>query len=414
MNDLPDTDQQLTRGRSRAARQDPPPQIARPPRRGQRVAWVLLSAVVLASVGLFELHEHEANGGGAVLGEKIEAFPVAAVAVTSGDIDTVLSAIGTVTPLATVTIKTQINGQLQRVGFTEGQLVHRGDFLAQIDPRPYEASLEQYMGQLGKDQAQLRQAQTDLTRYQRLLKADSIARQQPEDQAFVVQQYEAAVRSDQGLVDTQKLDLTYCRIVSPVDGRVGLRQVDPGNYLQTTDTTGLVVVTQTQPISAVFALPEDDLPAVLKRYHSGETLKVVLFDRANDTELATGDLSTIDNQVDTTTGTWKLRALFPNGDEMLFPNQFVNVRLTVSTLHDVLTVPAAAVQRGEPGTYVYVVGADGKVAVQPVKTGVADGAKVQIVAGLAKGDRVVLSGFDRLQNGAPVKIQADTPTAATP
>ncbi len=365
----------------------------------------------MLTVGVFALRGRHPKGAGPNVDESAEAPPVQAVLATFGDIDTVLSAIGTVTPLATVTIKTQINGQLQDVGFTEGQKVHRGDFLAQIDPRPYQAALEQYSGQLAKDQATLRQAQTDLTRYQRLLKADSIARQQPEDQAFVVAQDEAAIRSDQGQVDTQKLNLLYTRIVSPVDGRVGLRQVDPGNYVQTTDTTGLVVVTQTQPISAIFALPEDNLPAVLKNYRGGATLKVALFDRANDTELATGKLSTIDNQVDTTTGTWKLRALFDNADETLFPSQFVNVRLTVSTLHDVVTVPAAAVQRGEPGAYVYVVSQDGKVAVRPVKTGVVDGARIQIVSGLSANDHVVLSGFDRLHDGALVKVLPGPGTA---
>ena len=368
----------------------------------------------MLTVGVFALRGRHPKGAGPNVDESAEAPPVQAVLATFGDIDTVLSAIGTVTPLATVTIKTQINGQLQDVGFTEGQKVHRGDFLAQIDPRPYQAALEQYSGQLAKDQATLRQAQTDLTRYQRLLKADSIARQQPEDQAFVVAQDEAAIRSDQGQVDTQKLNLLYTRIVSPVDGRVGLRQVDPGNYVQTTDTTGLVVVTQTQPISAIFALPEDNLPAVLKNYRGGATLKVALFDRANDTELATGKLSTIDNQVDTTTGTWKLRALFDNADETLFPSQFVNVRLTVSTLHDVVTVPAAAVQRGEPGAYVYVVSQDGKVAVRPVKTGVIDGATIQIVGGLSADERVVLSGFDRLHDGALVRVLPGTAAAAAP
>ncbi len=391
----------------------PPPSAARPRHHGRTAILALLGVVMLAA-GVFALRDRHPGGASANLDENAEAFPVQAVLATSGNIDTVLSAIGTVTPLATVTIKTQINGQLQNVGFTEGQKVHRGDFLAQIDPRPYQAALEQYSGQLAKDKATLRQAQTDLTRYQRLLKADSIARQTPEDQAFVVAQDEAAIRSDLGQVDTQKLNLLYTRIVSPVDGRVGLRQVDPGNYVQTTDTTGLVVVTQTQPISAIFALPEDNLPAVLKNYRGGATLKVELFDRSNNTELATGKLSTIDNQVDTTTGTWKLRALFDNADEMLFPSQFVNARLTVSTLHNVVTVPAAAVQRGEPGAYVYVVSQDGKVAVRPVKTGVVDGTRMQIVSGLSANDRVVLSGFDRLHDGAIVKLLPDAAAAGTP
>ena len=409
MNDRPDIGTPSTRSQPAAVRSKAaPPSAARPRHRGRAAILVLLGVVLLAA-GVFALRDRHPKDVSANQEESAEATPVQAVAATSGSIDTVLSAIGTVTPLATVTIKTQINGQLQRVGFTEGQKVHRGDFLAQIDPRPYQTAIEQYTGQLAKDQATARQAQTDLTRYQHLLKADSIARQQPEDQAFVVAQDEAATRSDQGQLDTQKLNLLYTRIVSPVDGRVGLRQVDPGNYVQTTDTTGLVVVTQTQPISAVFALPEDDLPAVLKTYRGGATLKVELFDRSNNTELATGKLSTIDNEVDTTTGTWKLRALFDNLDETLFPSQFVNVRLTVSTLHDVLTVPNAAVQRGEPGAYVYVVMPGDKVTVRPVKTGVIDNDRVQIVGGLAARDRVVLSGFDRLHDGASVKLLSGAP-----
>ena len=258
----------------------------------------------------------------------------------------------------------------------------------------------------------MRQAQADLVRYQTLLRQDSIARQQAEDQVFLVQQYEAAMRSDQAQIDQQKVNLVYCHITSPTDGRVGLRLVDPGNFVQPSDANGLVVVTQLQPISVIFPLPEDDLPLVLPRFHAGDKMPVTVFDRANLHQLATGYVSTIDNQIDTTTGTWKLRALFDNKDEMLFPNQFVNARVLVDTLHGVVTVPTAAVQRGAPGTYVYLVNANDTVSVRTIKTGIVDGDKLQVTAGLAAGDRVVVDGTDRLRDGAKVSIQEGGATQA--
>jgi len=347
-------------------------------------------------------------------GRAAPAQPVGIALAAHGDVRIVVNALGTVTPLATVTVKTQIAGQLQQIGFTEGQIVHKGDFLAQIDPRPYQAALAQYEGQLARDQGLLKQAQVDLVRYQTLLRQDSIARQQADDQVFIVQQDEGTIRSDQAQIDTQKLDLTYCHIVAPVDGRVGLRQVDAGNYVQTSDTDGIVVITQLQPISVLFSIAEDNLPMVQKQVHAGAKLPVTAYDRANVTELATGELATLDNQIDTTTGTVKLRALFPNTDETLFPNQFVNARLLVDTLHDVVTVPTAAIQRGAPGTYTYLVGADATVTVRPVKIGVTDGDKVQIVSGLAVGDRVVIDGADRLREGAHVSAKDATPARSTP
>lgn len=347
-------------------------------------------------------------------GRAAPAQPVGIALAAHGDVRIVVNALGTVTPLATVTVKTQIAGQLQQIGFTEGQIVHKGDFLAQIDPRPYQAALAQYEGQLARDQGLLKQAQVDLVRYQTLLRQDSIARQQADDQVFIVQQDEGTIRSDQAQIDTQKLDLTYCHIVAPVDGRVGLRQVDAGNYVQTSDTDGIVVITQLQPISVLFSIAEDNLPMVQKQVHAGAKLPVTAYDRANVTELTTGELATLDNQIDTTTGTVKLRALFPNTDETLFPNQFVNARLLVDTLHDVVTVPTAAIQRGAPGTYTYLVGADATVTVRPVKMGVTDGDKVQIVSGLAVGDRVVIDGADRLREGAHVSAKDETPARSTP
>ncbi|HEX3441410.1 MAG TPA: efflux RND transporter periplasmic adaptor subunit, partial [Pseudolabrys sp.] len=285
-------------------------------------------------------------------------MPVGTAVVEKGDMPVVLSGLGTVTPLAMVTVKTQINGQLVEVAFKEGQMVNKGDFLAQIDPRPYQVALAQAEGQLAKDQAALKNAEVDFTRYKTLVAQNSIARQTLDTQAATVQQDRGVVQADQAQVDTQKLNLTYCRIVAPVTGRVGLRQVDPGNYVQTSDTNGIVVITQLQPISVIFTLPEDNLPAVAQRVHGGASLAVTAFDRTGNVKLDTGRLDTIDNQIDPTTGTFKSRAVFDNTGETLFPNQFVNIQLLVDTLRGGDLIPNAAVQRGAPGTFVYVVKPD--------------------------------------------------------
>jgi multidrug efflux system membrane fusion protein len=292
------------------------------------------------------------------------------------------------------------------VGFTEGQTVHKGDFLAQIDPRPYQAALASAQGTLAKDQAVLKQAQNDLVRYQTLNRQDSIARQTAENQVWIVHQDEGTVQVDQAAIDTQRLNLSYCHITSPVDGRVGLRLVDPGNYVTSGSSTGLVVVTQLQPITVIFTLPEDSIPQVLKRMHSGAGLPVTAFDRSNTTALATGTLQTVDNQVDTTTGTVKLRASFANTDESLFPSQFVNAQLLVDTLHNVVVVPNAAIQTGAPGTYVYLAKPDNTVSVRPIKTGPTDGKMTQVTSGVAVGDKIVIDGVDRLKDGAPIVIPA--------
>jgi multidrug efflux system membrane fusion protein len=331
-----------------------------------------------------------------------------------GDVRVILNELGTVTPLATVTVQTQINGQLTEVGFTEGQLVKKGDFLAQIDPRPYEYLKEQYEGQLARDQGLLAQAQMDLKRYQTLAQQNSIARQQSEDQVFIVDQYAGSVKQDQGLVDAQSLNISYCRIVSPITGRVGLRLVDPGNYVQTSSTSGIAVITQLQPISVVFSLPEDDLPDIMPQFTAGTPLIVTAYDRANLRQLAVGKVSAIDNQIDTTTGTVKVRAQFDNNENTLFPNQFVNVRVLVKTLQNVVTVPTSAIQRGAPGAYVYVINPDNTVAVRPVSTGPIDGNITAINSGLAAGDRVVIDGTDRLRDGLKVIVVGDSGQAAPP
>ena len=324
-----------------------------------------------------------------------------------------LSQLGTVTPLATVTVKTQISGYLVQVGFREGQMVNKGDFLAQIDPRPYQVALEQAQAQLAKDQALLKNAQVDLQRYNTLVAQNSIAKQTRDTQVSLVAQDEATIKADQAQIDVQKLNLTYCRIISPVTGRVGLRQVDAGNYVQTSDPNGIVVVTQLQPISVIFTLPEDNLPEVMKRVRAGAVLPVTAYDRTGATELASGKLDTVDNQIDTTTGTVKMRAIFDNDQLALFPNQFVNVKLLVNTLHDADIVPNSAVQRGAPGTFVYIVKPEKTVAVQKVKLGPSDGQRIAILSGLEPGESVVTDGADRLRDGAKVTIaQAVQPNPA--
>jgi multidrug efflux system membrane fusion protein len=331
---------------------------------------------------------------------------VGAATVGTGNIRVIFDGLGTVTPLQTVTVMTQINGQLTEVAFKEGQTVKQGDFLAQIDPRPYQLLEQQYEGQLVHDQGLLDQAKMDLARYQTLVNQNSIARQQAEDQAYIVKQYEGSVQLDQAEIDQEKLNLIYCRIVSPVTGRVGLRLVDPGNYVQTTNTSGIAVLTQLQPISVIFSLPEDDIPDVTAQTNAGVTLSATAYDRANVTELGTGKIIALDNEIDTTTGMVKFRAEFPNPDNALFPNQFVNVRVLVSTLTNVVTAPTAAIQRGEPGTYVYIVNPDNTVSVRPVTLGPSDNGMVQILSGLKPGDRVVTDGTDRLNDGARVFIPA--------
>jgi membrane fusion protein, multidrug efflux system len=369
--------------------------------------WLGLLLLIGAGVGWY-WHTHNApqtaTRGEHARGGEGPPQPVGAATIDTGDIPIILNELGTVTPLANVTVKTQINGQLTSVGFQEGQNVKVGDFLAQIDPRPYQVTLEQAQGTLARDQALLDQAQADLKRYQTLVKQDSIAQQQADDQKFLVAQYQGAVKIDQAQIDSAKLNLIYCHIIAPVTGRVGLRQVDPGNYVQTSDANGLVVLTQEQPISVIFSVTEDDLPSVIKRLHAGATLQVQAYDRSNNALLATGALTNLDNQINTTTGTVNIRATFPNEDLSLFPNQFVNARLLVDTLHNVVRVPVPAVQLGAPGSYVYVINQDNTVTVRPVKLGPTDGKMTQVVSGLSAGDRVVTDGTDRLRDGQKVTI----------
>jgi len=339
-------------------------------------------------------------------------MPVVSAPAATGDVSIIDSGLGTVTPLATVTVRTQIAGQLVSVNYQEGQEVKKGDLLAEVDSRPYVNALNQLQGQLARDQALLNDAKVDLARYGTLVKQDSIARQQYDTQVYLVHQYEGTVMADQAQVENAKLNIEYCHIIAPVSGRVGLRQVDPGNYVQTGDTNGIVVITQLKPISVLFTVPEDQLPAILKRLAAQATLAVTAFDRTGVTKLADGKLETVDNVIDPTTGTVKLRAIFPNDDEALFPNQFVNIQLQVDVLHNATIVPTAAIQRGAPGTFVYVVNPDNTVKIQKVQLGPTEGEQQAILNGLKPGDPVVIDGADKLKDGAKVAVHAPTPAGA--
>jgi membrane fusion protein, multidrug efflux system len=366
--------------------------------------WLVLVASVAGIGWYLWTHHQAAPSGGQGRAGQAPPQPVGAATIDKGDIRIMLNELGTVTSLDTVTVLTQISGQLTEVAYKESQVVKKGDFLVQIDPRPYQAALEQAQGTLAHDQGLLDQAKADLQRFVTLGRQDSIAQQQLDDQRYLVQQYTGTVLTDQGTVDNAKLNLAYCHIVSPIDGQVGLRLVDAGNYVQTSGTTGLVVITQMQPISVLFSVPEDNLPDIIQRWRSGATLTVEAYDRANSRLLATGQLATLDNQIDTTTGTLKLRALFANPDELLLPNQFVNARLLVNTMQNTIRVPVPAVQRGEPGTYVYVINANNTVSVRPVKLGPTDGGYSAVLSGLQPGEKVVTDGTDRLRDGASVTV----------
>ncbi|SEO86006.1 membrane fusion protein, multidrug efflux system [Rhodospirillales bacterium URHD0017] len=338
--------------------------------------------------------------------------PVGIATAAKGEVPVVIRALGTVVPLQTVNVKTQITGQLIKVEFKEGQMVKQGDLLAVVDPRPYDVALQQAIGQQQKDEALLKNAQVDLERYRKLVAQDSIARQQLDTQQSLVRQYEAALVIDQAAVDAAKLNVTYTKIVAPLTGRIGLRTVDPGNYVSMSDATSICIIIQVQPISVLFTIPEDTLPSVRERLKAGAKLEVRVLDRAQKNELGIGRLDTYDNVIDITTGTVKLRAVFDNKDETLFPNQFVNVRLLVDTVKDATVVPVAAIQRGQPGTFVYLVKGDDTVEIRVVELGATDGEKVQIVKGLQPGDQVVIDGTDRLRDGAKIRRPGGGPPRA--
>ena len=387
------------------------PNYQRPPtkpRSGGRVVLVsLLVLLVVAGIVWWTRHQGEPAPQAGRRGANGAPMSIVPEAVGKGDIGVNLNALGTVTSLATVTVRTQISGYLTKVVFKEGDEVKKGDLLAEIDSRPYEAALAQQRGQLARDEALLKGAQVDLTRYQGLAAQNAVPHQQLDTQIALVAQDQGTVEADRGLVKAAEVNLAYTKIVSPLDGRVGLRQIDQGNYVTPSDTNGLVVITQIKPISVLFTVPEDNLQAIAKRLQAGATLPVTALDRSGANTLAQGTLTTFDSQIDPTTGTIKLRAEFPNEAKTLYPNQFVNIRLLLDTHKDVVTMSTSGIQRGVPGTFVYLIKDDSTVTVRPVKLGITDGNRVEVLSGVEPGDRIVIDGADKLREGAKVIVRSE-------
>ena len=372
----------------------------------RRWIWIVIAiCIAAAAITLYLLQT--ANQTGARVKAQNEAqrpIPVTTVAAKKADIDVYLNGLGTVIPVYTVAVRSQVGGQLLLVHFKEGQIVKQGELLAEIDPRPFQVQLMQAEGQLARDEALLKNAEGDLARYRQLLAQDSIAEQQVTTQESLVQQYKGAVKTDRGQVANANLQITYSRIIAPVSGRVGLRQVDPGNMVQPNDANGLAVITQLQPITVVFSVPQENLPTVLKRLRTGTSPTVYAYSQDGKVLLATGRLHAVDNQIDTTTGTIKIKAMFENKDNGLFPNQFVNVRMKVGVVNDATVIPTAATQRGSLGTFVYVVKPDRTVTVRAVQLGPTESDNVAITTGLLPGELVVTVGGDKLREGTKVEV----------
>jgi multidrug efflux system membrane fusion protein len=375
--------------------------------KGRTRLWLLLIAVLIGGgVWLYQRERAKQpapakpQGGRGAGGNAL----VSVAAARTGDIPIFINGLGSVTPLNTITVKTRLDGELTRVAFQEGQFVHQGDLLAEIDPRPYQVQLAQAQAQMARDQAQLNNAKADLSRYQYLSDNGLVPKQQLDTQASSVGQYEAVIKADDAQIENAKLQLTYCRITAPISGRVGLRQVDQGNIVHASDPNGLVVITQIQPIAVIFPIPEDSLSSVVQRWKAGQKLPVEAFDRSGQNKLVAGRLLTMDNQIDQATGTNRLKAVFENKENALFPNQFVNIRLLVETKKNKVLIPAVAIQRGPRGTFVYVVKQDKTVETRPITVGAMEGNDAAVESGLAADEQVVTDGVDRLQAGSKVQI----------
>jgi membrane fusion protein, multidrug efflux system len=394
-----------------------PPQ---PPRKRGWIGWVIV--LILAGVGYWQWprlktllpagdaasSQATSKGGGrGRRGAGGGTSQVVGARATKGSIKVYETGLGAVTPIYTVTVNSRVTGQLMKVQFKEGQTVHQGDLLIEIDPRPYEVQLEQAQGQLIHDQALLKDANLDLDRYKTLIKQDAIPQQTLDAQFALVTQYEGTIKTDQSQIDNAKLNLVYCKITSPITGVVGLRLVDPGNIVQSTSSSGLVVITQIDPISVIFTIPEDHLPPVLDKMHAGQQLVVEAWDRENKNKLSEGRLETIDNQIDPTTGTLKLRAVFPNSTGKLFPSQFVNIRLLLEQKQNITLLSNNGIQRNTSTAYVWLVNPDKTVNVRPITIGTTEGDQSEITSGLAPGDTVVTVGVDRLEEGG--KVNAEVP-----
>ncbi len=384
----------------------------RPKRKSKWWLWLLI--LLVAGVGIWRLRGSPTvaqtagsgkSGGGR--GGMNQTAPVSVATAQRGDLPVYYEGLGTATAYNTVTIHTRVDGQLMNVAFKEGQLVHQGDVLAEIDPRPYQVQLEQAEGQMAHDQAALKDAQVNADRYQQLWKDQVIPKQTLDTQIATVDQFQGSLKSDQSAIDNAKLQLTYCRITAPITGRIGLRLVDVGNIVHAADANGMLVITQLQPIAVISTLPQDQLPVVYKKLRSDAHLSVDAYDRDDTTKIATGTLLTIDNEIDPTTGTYKLKSIFNNEDNALFPNQFVNIHLLVDTRRGLTLVPAAAIQRGPSGSYVYVLQSDGKtVKIQAVNITLTVGTTVGLDKGLDAGAQVVTDGLDKLQDGSKVDVVA--------